>query len=40
MTDDLRDPDLTADEELMLEVGWLDLWHADREDPHAEEVAR
>jgi hypothetical protein len=25
------DPELTPDEQLMLEIGWLDLWHADRE---------
>ena len=25
------DPDLTAEEEVMLEIGWLDLWHAERE---------
>jgi hypothetical protein len=31
MADETPDPDLTADEELMLEIGWLDLWHADRE---------
>jgi hypothetical protein len=28
MADELRDPELTQDEELMLEVGWLDLWHS------------
>ena len=33
MTDELRDPELTEDEVLMLEVGWLDLWLADREAP-------
>jgi hypothetical protein len=31
MTDETLDPVLTSEEELMLEVGWLDLWHADRE---------
>jgi len=27
----LNNPDLTAEEEVMLEIGWLDLWHAKRE---------
>ena len=31
MTDESTEPELTEDEALMLEVGWLDLWHATRE---------
>jgi hypothetical protein len=31
MTDQPTEPRLTEDEALMLEVGWLDLWHATRE---------
>jgi len=31
MTDEPTEPELTEDEVLMLEVGWLDLWHATRE---------
>ena len=31
MTDEPIDPELTEDEKLMFEVGWLDLWHANRE---------
>jgi hypothetical protein len=38
MTDETRDPELTADEDLMLEIGWLDLWHADREDAHGDDA--
>jgi hypothetical protein len=30
-TSEESDPELTPDEQLMLEIGWLDLWHADRE---------
>ena len=30
-TGEESDPELTPDEQLMLEIGWLDLWHADRE---------
>jgi hypothetical protein len=30
-TSEESDPELTADEQIMLEIGWLDLWHADRE---------
>ena len=35
MTDELSDPELTEDEVVMLEVGWLDVWLADREAPTA-----
>ena len=31
MTDEPTEPELTEDEALMLEVGWFDLWHAERE---------
>jgi hypothetical protein len=31
MTDELSDPELTEDEVVMMEVGWLDVWLADRE---------
>ena len=36
MTDEQREPDLTAEDELMLEIGWLDLWHAERENADGE----
>ncbi len=26
------DPDLTPEQQLMVEIGWLDLWHALREE--------
>jgi hypothetical protein len=36
MTYEMSDPELTAEEELMLDIGWLDLWHAEREDADGE----
>jgi hypothetical protein len=27
------DPDLTPEQQLMVEIGWLELWHALREEP-------
>jgi hypothetical protein len=26
------DPDLTPEQQLMVEIGWLELWHALREE--------
>jgi hypothetical protein len=26
------DPDLTPEQQLMVDIGWLDLWHALREE--------
>ena len=31
MTEELPEAELHEDEGLMLEIGWLDLWHTDRQ---------
>jgi len=33
------DPDLTAEQQLMVEIGWLKLWHALREESAGEPAA-